>query len=456
MWLQEVADVNEPPLPALEGEVRADIAIIGGGYVGLWAALRIKEHDPACDVVILEQDICGGGASGRNGGFVLSWWAKIATMAKLFGKEDAIALGRASEEAITEISRFCSTHGNDAHYCQSGWLWTATTEAQLGAWEKPARLCEEFGVPAFRRLTDAEVARRAGSPTHRAGILERCGATVQPAALVRGLRRVALERGVRICENTPVTSLGRTRPCLLKTPRGTLHADRVVIATNGWAANLPELSRALVIISSDIVATAQIPERLEQIGWTGGEAITDSQQMVDYYRTTHDGRIAFGKGAGRVAYGGNIGVEFDRNAQRIPEVLADFHRYYPALRNVPVEYDWSGPVDRSADGMPLLGHLGGREHIVYGVGWSGNGVGPSVIGGRILASLALGRNDEWSACPLVDRPIPPLPREPVRYVGAWLVRNAIKRKESAEARGHKPSALDAALARLAPSGLEDH
>jgi len=456
MWLQQVPDVQAAAQPALAGDAQADIAIIGGGYVGLWTALRIKEHDPACDVAILEQDICGGGASGRNGGFVLSWWAKIATMVKLFGKADALVLGRAGEEAITEISRFCAAHGIDAHFRQAGWLWTATTEAQRGAWEKPARVCEEMGVPAFRRMSDAEVGRCAGSATHGSGILETCGATVQPAALVRGLRRVALERGVRIYEGTPVTRLPRSRPCILRTPHGTLRADRVVIATNGWAANLPELSRALVIISSDIVATAPIPERLTQIGWTGGESITDSQQMVDYYRTTRDGRIAFGKGAGRVAYGGNIGVEFDRNSPRVPEVLADFHRYYPTLRDVPIEYDWSGPVDRSADGMPLIGHLGGRENILYGVGWSGNGVGPSVVGGRVLASLALGRKDEWSACPLVNRAIPTMPREPVRYVGAWLVRNAIKRKEAAEARGNKPSRMDTALSRFAPSGLEDH
>lgn len=464
MWLQEVADVAAAPLPPLEGDARADIAIIGGGYVGLWTALRIKEHDPACDVAILEQDICGGGASGRNGGFVLSWWAKIATMVKLFGKENALSLGRAGEAAISEISRFCAANNIDVHFRQAGWLWTATTEAQRGSWEKPAALCEELGVRAFQRLSDAEVGRRAGSATHASGILETCGATVQPAALVRGLRRVALERGMRIYEKTPVTQLPRTRPCVLKTPKGTLRAERVVIATNGWAANLPELSRALVVISSDIVATAPIPERLAQIGWTGGEAITDSQQMVDYYRTTRDGRIAFGKGAGRVAYGGNIGVEFDRNAPRVPEVLADLHRYYPTLRDVPITHDWSGPVDRSADGMPLLGHLGARpgasgsgcEHIMYGVGWSGNGVGPSVVGGRILASLALARRDEWSACPLVNRAIPSLPREPVRYIGAWLVRNAIKRKEAAEARGKKPAPLDVTLSRLAPSGLEDH
>ncbi len=464
MWLQEVPDVAAPPQPPLEGNARADIAIIGGGYVGLWTALRIKEHDPACDVAVLEQDICGGGASGRNGGFVLSWWAKIATMEKLFGAADAVSLGRASEDAIREISRFCIAHGIDAHFRQSGWLWTATTAAQRGAWEKPAQACERLGVNAFVRLSDAEVARRAGSATHVAGILETCGATVQPAALVRGLRRVALERGVRIYENTHIMRIGRERPCILHARRGTLRAGRVVIATNGAAANLPELARALVIISSDIVATAPIPERLAQIGWSGGEAITDSQQMVDYYRTTRDGRIAFGKGAGRVAYAGNIGAEFDRNAPRIPEVLADFHRYYPTLRDVPITHDWSGPVDRSADGMPLLGHLGarpgvphsGHEHILYGVGWSGNGVGPSVVGGRVLASLALARKDEWSACPLVNRAIPTLPREPVRYIGAWLVRNAIKRKESAEANAREPSRIDVALSHLAPSGLEDH
>jgi glycine/D-amino acid oxidase-like deaminating enzyme len=232
-------------------------------------------------------------------------------------------------------------------------------------------------------------------------------------------------------------------------------AEKLVVATNAWAAALPELRRALVVVSSDIVATAPVPDRLAAIGWTGGESIADSQMMVDYYRTTRDGRIAFGKGTAGVRYGGRIGTAYDRDAARSRLVEAELRRYYPQLADVPVEYDWGGPIDRTPTSVPILGHLGGRGHIVYGVGWSGNGVGPSVVGGRILASLVLDRDDEWSRTPLVDRRHDRFPPEPVRSLGARVVRAAVMRKERAEAAGTRPRGLDERLAKLAPAGLED-
>jgi putative aminophosphonate oxidoreductase len=456
LWLQEVlGDAPEIEAP-LQGEKRADIAIIGGGYVGLWTAIRIKEWNSSCDVVILERDICGGGASGRNGGFVLSWWAKLGTLIRLVGQEEALRLARASASAIDEIKQFCDQHGIDSHFRKGGWLWTATTQAQVDAWKSTVKICEKFCVEAFLRLAPAEVARRTGSPSHLSGVLQTNAATVQPAALARGVRRVALELGVRIYEHTRVLSFNRNYPTTIKTHNGQLSADKVIIAMNGWAAELPELRRALVVISSDMVATAQIPQSLEEIGWTGGECITDSQQMVDYYRTTRDGRIAFGKGGGEIALGGRIGADFDRNAGRSKDVKADFHRVYPSLASVPLEYDWSGPVDRSVSGIPIFGQLGGQPHLLYGVGWSGNGVGPSVIGGKILASLALELKNEWSESGLVDQKKARFPPEPIRFIGAHVVREAVRHKERAEAQGQAPNRIAVMLARLAPAGLEDH
>jgi glycine/D-amino acid oxidase-like deaminating enzyme len=338
---------------------------------------------------------------------------------------------------------------------REGFLWTATAPVHVGVWEGVLRLCEAHGVEAFERLQAAEVARRAGSPAHLAGVLERGAATVQPALLARGLRRVALERGVRIHEHTRVTSFSRERPLAVRTERGLLAAEKLVVATNAWAEQLPELRRSLVVVSSDIVATAPIPDRLAQIGWTGGESVADSQMMVDYYRTTHDGRIAFGKGTGGVRYAGRIGTAYDRNPAHSKLVEEELRRYYPQLGDVPIEYDWGGPIDRTPISVPILGHLGGREHIVYGVGWSGNGVGPSVVGGRVLASLVLERDDEWSRTPLVNRAHDHFPPEPVRFLGAKIVRAAVVRKERAEAAGEAPRGLDERLAALAPAGLED-
>jgi glycine/D-amino acid oxidase-like deaminating enzyme len=269
------------------------------------------------------------------------------------------------------------------------------------------------------------------------------------------MREVALRRGVRIFEHTNVSRFTRERPVVLETARGSVTANNVVIAMNAWAVGIRELSRSIAVISSDIVATAPIPDRLAQIGWTGGEAITDSQMMVCYYRTTRDGRIAFGKGGWGIVLGDRIGPHLDRDAARAALVERDFRRYYPMLGDVPVTDDWSGPIDRAMDGLPLIGRLGDRDHIHFGIGWSGNGVGPSVVGGRILASLALGRKDEWSQCALVDRKYQLFPPEPIRYLGGQVVRGAVIRKERAENSDRKPAWLDVQLAKLAPAGLED-
>jgi len=454
-WLRRAlaAERTEPPPASVDG-TRTDVAVVGGGFVGLWTALRLRELEPGRRVVVVEADICGGGASGRNGGFVLSWLPKLGSLVAACGEQEALRLVDASLQAVDIIEGFCARHAPDAGFRRGGWLWTATSPAHIGAWEGVTAIAARLRPGAFEPLSPAEVAARSGSPNHLAGVLDRSGATVQPAVLVRALRRHALERGVEIVERTHAR-LERSSPPRLHTSRGTLTADRVVIATNAWAAGLRELRRDLFVISSDMVITEPVPERLEATGWVGGEGITDSQTLVCYYRTTGDGRVAFGKGGWAIGLGGWMPPAMTRHPGRAGMVAADFHRYYPMLRDVPIAADWAGPVDRTYDSLPIFGHLGGREDITYGVGWSGNGVGPSAVGGRILASLALGRDDEWSTAGLVRAAPRRFPPEPIRYAGAHLVREALIRKERTEAVGAAPGRIATALSRLAPSGLED-
>lgn len=457
LWLREALALgDEATLPPLRGSVRADVAIVGGGFVGLWTAIRIRERDPGCEVVVLEQDVCGGGASGRNGGMALSWWPKLSSLTARCGAVRAVEIARASEQAVGEIAAFCERHGIDAHVRTAGMLWTATTPAQVGAWEGVLAACERAGLSPFQRLSREEVADRTGSPVHLAGVLEPSAATVQPALLARGLRRVALELGVRIHEGTTMQSFTRERPVRITVDGGgSVTADRLVLANGGWAAQEPELARAIVVVSSDVVATEPIPERLRAIGWDGGESVTDSQMMVNYYRTTRDGRIAFGKGTAGLAFRNRIGDAYDSNPAHDAIVERELRRTYPMLDGVRVTHGWGGPIDRTPSSLPILGRLGGREHILYGVGWSGNGVAPSVLGGRVLASLALGVRDEWSEIGLVDLPHDRFPPEPARFLGGKLVRAAVVRKEAAELRGARPRRLDVGLAGLAPAGLED-
>jgi putative aminophosphonate oxidoreductase len=454
-WLEQaVAGSADDPNP-LRGDVTSDVAIVGGGFVGLWTALMIKRRDPAVDVCVVEADVCGGGASGRCGGFVMTWWPKVASLTTLFGADEALRLVRASEAAIDEIENFCSEHAPEAEFRRGGWLWTATTAAQLGAWDKVVTRAEALAPGTFHRLDPQEVARRSGSPQHLAGVIEPSNATVQPAALARAMRRYALEVGVRIFEQSKVTRIDRGTTVTLIAAQGTMRAPRVVIATNAWAAALRPLRNKLFVISSDMIATEPIADRLDDIGWNQGEAISDSQTLVCYYRTTAEGRIAFGKGGWSINFGGRMGRAMHRDATRASMVVRDFHRYYPMLRAVKITRDWAGPIDRTHNGLPIFGRLNGDANIHYGVGWSGNGVGPSVVGGKILASLALGHDDEWSQCGLATASARSFPPEPIRFVGAHVVREAIVRQEDAEVLEKRPPRLAVALSKLAPTGLED-
>ncbi len=458
LWLREALATGFEPSPRLEENVRADVCIVGGGYTGLWTALRLKESAPALDVVLVEADICGGGASGRNGGFVLTWWSKFITLAKICGTEEALRLARASAWAVAEIGTFCKAHGIDAHYRLDGWMWAATNRAQLDSWRPTLEILERAGAEPFRELDNEAVAKRTGSSTHLGGVLEASGATIQPALLALGLRRVALEAGVRIFEGSPMTGLERFEPSgerrlRVRTEAGSVACDRAVLAMNGWAVRFPEIRREVLVVGSDIVSTEPIPERLAEIGWTGGLCISDARLLVHYYRTTNDGRIAFGKGGGVVGFGGRVGRRFEGTSPRRRQVERGFRFVYPMLSDVPITSSWTGPIDRSRNGLPFFGSLGGHPDVFFGVGYSGNGVGPSFVGGRILASLALGLDDEWSGCGLVGLRPGGFPPEPVRYVGALAVRGAIQRKERVEDRGGRAGPVTKALVRLAPAGL---
>jgi putative aminophosphonate oxidoreductase len=436
---------------ALRGDRRADICIVGGGFTGLWTALRVKQLEPGAEVVLVEADICGGGASGRNGGFAMSLWHQFVALERACGSAEALRLARASCAAVDEIGSFCEQHEIDAHYRHDGWLWTATNRMQVGAWNSTVAAVERHGVQPFEGVEAEELAARSGSSGHLAGVFEPTAATVQPALLARGLLRVARERGVAVFEDSPMVMLERVKPAVVTTPGGRITADRVVIAMNAWSARLRELRRAFVVVSSDMVITDPVGDELQRIGWRDGVAISDSRLMVHYYRTTRDGRVAFGKGGGRLAFGARF-ASFNGPSPVESQLAAGMRSIYRSLQAVPIAASWSGPIDRTFDGLPFFLTLG-RPDLICGAGYSGNGVGPSVLGGRILSSLALGLDDEWARCGLVRSPPRGLPGEPWRYLGGRVVRGAVARKERAEDAGRRPSRIDRALTGLAPAGL---
>ena len=453
-WLREAIGGKPLKTEALEGEQRADVAILGGGFTGLWTALRLKELEPSLDVAVVEKNFCGSGASGRNGGFCMTWASKIHTLVKLCGAQEGLRLYRTTEQAVGAIGSFCRDHGIEAEFRQDGWLWTASNAAQRDAWMPCLDQLERLGANPFRPVDADEAARLSGAAVNIAGVFEPTVATLQPGRLALGLRRIALEKGVRIFERSPVTRIDRGPRPHLHTAKGSLVSDKLVLALNAWAAELPEFRLTLLPLVADLLITDPAPTALKESGLSSGLAVSDSRSLVHFYRSTPDGRIAFGKASGLFFYAGQVGDRAEGVSPYQPRIEQSFQRFVGGLGDFTIAESWRGPVTRTQNGLPFFGRLERHPNIVYGHGYCGNGVGPSFTGAKFLASLALERNDEWATSPLAQGPLGGgFPPEPLRYVGGHLVRDAVARIEADQDAGRKPGLVDRALARLAPEGL---
>lgn len=448
-WLQDAG--ARAASVALTGDADCDVAIIGGGYCGLWTALRLKEQAPDLRVTVLEADICGGGASGRNGGQVHSWFAEIDLLERLVGPDQALMLCQATTDAISELESLQDSGQIAMDLRLHGWMWTASATAQEGAWNGAMAGCAARGLGPLRALDASEIRHRTGSGASYQGVIEDRAGTVQPAKLALGLRALALSHGVTLHEGTPVTRIDAGAPATLVTPQGRLRAGKVVIATNAWGAAIPELRRYLYIVDSQIIATRPVPELLDSIGWTGGESICDAQAHVLYYQRTPAGRVIFGRGSGHIAYAGAFGAPFNRRPGQMQDNIRELHRVYPELRGVQIDHDWTGPIDCMAEHLPAFGTLTGQPNIFFGLGFNGTGIAQTPVAGRILASLVLGKSDRWSGCGLVGLSRrTALPHEPLRYLGARIVRHAIRLRNDAEILNRRPGALVRFLSSLTP------
>ncbi|WP_172327879.1 FAD-binding oxidoreductase [Mangrovicoccus sp. HB161399] len=448
-WLQEAGAA--PATPPLSGTHEADIAIIGGGFCGLWTALRLREADPELRIAVLEADHCGAGASGRNGGQVHSWFAEIDLLERVVGAEEALSLCTATAEAIGELEALQAAGTIDMQLRLDGWYWTASSKAQEGAWDGAMDGCRARGTMPFETLDAARIAAGTGSDVSYAGIAETRAGTVHPGRLALGLRDLALARGIAIHERSPVTAIAPGRPLAVKTAAGSVTAPKVALCTNAWAASLPELARYMYVVESQVIATEPAAGTLDAMGWSDGKSICDSQANVLYYQRTTDGRVIFGRGSGHIAYANRIGSSFNRSPERGRGNVRELARVYPGLAGVPVAHDWSGPIDCTAEHLPVFGESRATPGLFYGAGFNGTGIAQTPVGARILASLLLGRDDRWSRSGLVGLETrTALPPEPLRYLGARIVRSAIRRRNDLEIAGREPSRLLRAVSDLKP------
>ena len=340
----------------------------------------------------------------------------------------------------------------DAWVDQSGYLCVSTApafyEVGLGAVEAAAALGAPERVGA---LSEAETKARCASPVFRSAVFIPDFATLQPARLALGLRRRLIERGVQIYEHSSVRRVGPP----VQTDSGSVRAGAVVLAVGPAARAQPGLRTRLTVTSSHIVLTEPVPDVIAELGWTGGECMTDGRTLLHYFRTTRDGRILLGWGGGRLAYGSRVDgrVELDRRAVRAAH--GALLRFFPGLEGRTITHAWGGPIDVSPSHIPQIGTLAGKP-VHFAFGFTGNGVGPTNLAGRTLASLATGQADELTRLPLVGADAGAwVPPEPLTFLGGSLVRSALVRRERIQEDGRTPDPLTRAVC-AAPRAVGMH
>jgi glycine/D-amino acid oxidase-like deaminating enzyme len=440
-WLEEAGRVE--PRPPLTGDLDVDVAIVGGGYTGMWTAWHVLAAEPEARVAILEADVCGHGPSGRNGGFCETLWVQLPRLRELLSDADARAVAEASADSVRAIGAWCEAEGVDAWYRHAPFMLASTAPGTEGRWQAIAAAARAVGAPEQAREVDGdELRRHCDSPAFVRGLVLRDSATVQPARLALGLRARLVDRGVSVFERSRVRGLRVEGPraAELEADGGRVRAGAVVLAIGPSSRALRPLRSRLSVTSSHIVLTEPVPDVIEELGWTGGESITDGRVLVHYFRTTRDGRILFGWGGGRPAAGGRTNGRAEVDRSLTDDLRAALVRLFPQLRERRLTHAWGGPIDVSPSRVPQVGTLP-RGPVQFAFGYTGNGVGPTHLVGRTLASRALDRRDEASRLPLPESAGAWVPPEPLAWAGGSLVRSALVRQDHLAELGRRPDPL---------------
>ncbi len=447
-WLEEaLREDSGASCPPLVGEISADVCVVGGGYAGLWTAYELTERAPALAIVLLEADVCGAGGSGANGGFFSPSWTMLEDLCCTFGEEAGVRYATVLADQVAELADWVVRHDARVDFHREGVLFARAGEWQERAGEETFRILRRHGLEdRLVPVGPAEARNVADSPRFVGGLVTPDLATVQPAKLARELRRVLLERGVRIYEGTPMTRVEPGTPARVRTPGGAVVAHDVVVTTGAWAAREPRFRRAFAVCVDYMVVTEPVPDRLEDIGWRTHAGIADSRELAYYLRRTADGRVAIGGGGIGVAFDARIGGRMLRS-RRLAEVAARGLTWlFPALQGVRIDAAWSGPMDMTPPGVPFF--VSSRDgHLHAGLGFSGHGLTATKVGGKTLASLVLREDDEWSHLPVVGPPLVHVPPEPLRWLLVAMVAWAHESGDRALAAGRRRGSVRDAVVR---------
>jgi glycine/D-amino acid oxidase-like deaminating enzyme len=438
LW-HETAEDDWAPRPSLPGDRDTDVAIVGGGFTGLWTALYLARADPSLRIAVLEAETAGFGASGRNGGWCSALFpSSLGSVAKRSSRVGALALHAAMRGAVDEVLEVAAEEGIDARAAKGGTIGLARSEPQ---WARARAEVDEarrwgLGEDDVRVLDAAEAtAVLAGTRVLGATYTPDCAA-IHPARLVRGLAEAAVRRGVAVYERTPATAITAGS---VVTRHGTVRAERVIRATEGYTRSLEGQRRQIVPVYSLIIATEPLPDDVwEQIGLRRRETFTDHRHLIIYGQRTADGRLVFGGRGAPYHFGSRIRASYDR----VPRVFDALHEtlvdLFPVVKGAAITHRWGGALGIARDWTASVG-LDPATGLGWGGGYVGDGVGTANLAGRTLADLVLDRDTELTRLPWVGHRSRAWEPEPLRWLGINVGLHAMTWADREEARTRRPS-----------------
>jgi glycine/D-amino acid oxidase-like deaminating enzyme len=424
------------PRPALEADQQVDVAIVGAGYTGLWTAHYLIEQEPSCKIAIVESEVAGFGASGRNGGFLSAEYAGIGgLLADPKTRDRAIALHRAMFDVVDEVGRVTEAAGIRCDFAKSGALEVATCAAQREKYHKSIRELRAlgFGEHDYRWLDAPECAQYVRVQGALGALCSPHCAAIQPAKLARGLACHVEAKGVALYERSAARSIEKG---VVVTSGGKLLAPTVLRCTEGYTRRIPGFPRDLIPMHSSMIATEPLPDEIwKEIGLNNRETFGDGRRIVTYGQRTADGRIAFGT-KGIYLYGSGIRDYFDPKDpyfERVHHLLLDL---LPALSSVEITHRWGGALGIPRDWTPFI-QFDPNTGLGAAGGYAGNGVGVANLAGRTLADLVLRQQTERTTFPAVNRSFRLWEPEPLRWLGVEGVRRLGEAADRCELRGQK-------------------
>jgi glycine/D-amino acid oxidase-like deaminating enzyme len=425
LWLAEYGEYSSSP--PLGGDIAVDVAVIGGGFLGLSTALALRQRDPSLDVAVLEAKSVGYGASGRNGSFAMTVIGLgFGTTAMLRGKAYLQRAHRYMEQCVDRLDAFIDEAGLHCDKIRPGFLRVATTPSYVRRLQKQVTLMNSLGFDDIEWFDGPMTRKLVDSKRYQGALWEPRLVLIDPAKLVREEKRVAEESGVRVFEETPVLAIsepnGTGDNYRLLTPLGAVTAKKLVFATNAYSRAFQDLVRLQVPAFTYMIATEPLSEeQLAPIGWHDRQGIEDARNMIHYYRLTPDNRIAIG--GGPVGITRDCGLDADENQRAWHHLEQHLHWLWPHLADIAITHRWGGPFSVTLDLTPALGYVGDQRRAVYGLGCIGHGVAMSYLNGIVLAELLLEDTTRAAAeCPFVNRHVIPWPAEPLASTAKFGLR----------------------------------